>query len=96
MGRKAILNLELPDATDSQKMVFHLVLADRAWTPIDRRGDGWQASIARAVDRDQVKGAVWSQLEEAARAAGNITYLASVRLQSGRPARFHLQNTATA
>lgn len=83
---RAILKLDLPRATDPQRMVFHLVLADRRWSKTDASGIGWQTSLAPAASPGQIENGIHGQLNDAAQAAGNIPYAASVSL-GPKPAR---------
>ncbi len=56
MGYKALITLDLPDASNEQRNVFYETLSNEKWTKIDNLTTSWKASFQDGIERvDAIK-----------------------------------------
>lgn len=70
MGYKALVILELPDATEEQKDIFHAVLIKELWFKIQNLNSAWEISFNQNWSRGSAVEAIESDLRKAKEISG--------------------------
>ena len=70
MGYKALVTIDLPDATEEQRKKFYSVLVEEKWSKITSLTTAWKVSFEDSVTRNGAINAIKGDLASAKRKSG--------------------------